>query len=434
MSVTNPRSAGDSFAQAPPALVQAVLANGLRVVIAPDQRIPLVGSSLCVPHGSAEDPPDQPGLAHLCEHLAWTGPHEAEDRDFVWAIEEIGGEAQAKTFHDHMAFSSVVPASELSSLLGVEASRIRLELSLTSERLERNRRVIALESEQRGWSSPSTWLHEGLHRVLYSGTRWHQLPFGSGDGLSNITCESVASWFASSWNSRDAVLALVGDCEPDRAFRELEVLLEDGPASCCPVGRASPISTHNQKPQADPILLVSEGEGSCSLILGWQAPGLGEPGWHEAFLWLWGLARGPESRLAQVLVCETQLAAEVRCSVYPMRSMTTLAVEIEGNPGVASKAITTQLEREFQGLHSGGFLRAHLDFARSLAAFEEELRLESLMARADWLSVLTSFRGAPTTVTDWIDGFARADDAAIRSQGSERMQTPPLRWMLGEPR
>src|SRR5262245_54408509 len=45
------------------------LANGMEVVVVPNHRVPIVSHTLVYKAGAAEDPDDQPGVAHFLEHL-----------------------------------------------------------------------------------------------------------------------------------------------------------------------------------------------------------------------------------------------------------------------------------------------------------------------------------------------------------------------------
>ena len=56
-----------------PRIVSHRLSNGLRVVLAPDPRVPIVGVSVTYAVGSAHEAPGRSGFAHLFEHMMFQG-------------------------------------------------------------------------------------------------------------------------------------------------------------------------------------------------------------------------------------------------------------------------------------------------------------------------------------------------------------------------
>ncbi len=122
------------------------LANGMRVVFQPDPKIPLVVTHLCYLSGSGQDPPDQSGLAHLCEHLASFDVQDKSVKNYLQIIEQAGGQANGKTFQDRTSFSAVLPSHQLDVSLWVEARRMSQHvLKITPEILETQRNVVLQE-------------------------------------------------------------------------------------------------------------------------------------------------------------------------------------------------------------------------------------------------------------------------------------------------
>src|SRR5262245_21651965 len=126
------------------------LANGLRVIVQRDTRFPLVASTVCYDAGSRHDPPSRPGLAHVCEHLAFEGPRPGERSDDRFERERFRGAARAVTTHDRLCLSTVVPSGELGAVLAVEAERMASPPApRDDEALEIPRRVLIRELRER---------------------------------------------------------------------------------------------------------------------------------------------------------------------------------------------------------------------------------------------------------------------------------------------
>ncbi|MEL6968501.1 MAG: insulinase family protein, partial [Pseudomonadota bacterium] len=59
-----------------------VLANGLKVVVIPDRRAPVVTHMIWYKAGSADETPGVSGIAHYLEHLMFKGTKTVADGEF----------------------------------------------------------------------------------------------------------------------------------------------------------------------------------------------------------------------------------------------------------------------------------------------------------------------------------------------------------------
>jgi predicted Zn-dependent peptidase len=89
----------------PRAVHSDTLRNGLRVIVCEDPGASVASVAVVVRVGSADDPADQLGIAHLLEHVVWTQGGEDDPR---LRIEQVGGIASAGTLRDFTRYHAVV--------------------------------------------------------------------------------------------------------------------------------------------------------------------------------------------------------------------------------------------------------------------------------------------------------------------------------------
>src|SRR5262245_59206708 len=77
------------------------LANGLRVVVVPDHRAPVVTHYVWYLAGSADDPPGTSGIAHFLEHLMFKSTDKIASGEFSKIVSRLGGQDNAFTTHDY---------------------------------------------------------------------------------------------------------------------------------------------------------------------------------------------------------------------------------------------------------------------------------------------------------------------------------------------
>ena len=84
------------------------LANGIRVV---HQRIPttaIVHCGIVLDVGSRDENPDNQGIAHFWEHMAFKGTKKRKTLDIISSLDSVGGELNAYTDKEKIAFYASV--------------------------------------------------------------------------------------------------------------------------------------------------------------------------------------------------------------------------------------------------------------------------------------------------------------------------------------
>jgi len=138
------------------------LANGMQVVLIPDQRAPVVTHMLWYQVGSADETPGQSGLAHFFEHLMFKGTTHHPGDAYTRLIARAGGDVNAFTSYDYTAYYATVGSNSLELVMALEADRM-LNLTLSEETVRVEREVIVEERRLRTDNHPE---------ALSTSTRW----------------------------------------------------------------------------------------------------------------------------------------------------------------------------------------------------------------------------------------------------------------------
>ena len=86
------------------------LANGMRVVLSSTKGMGMTSGTMVVRCGLSMDPPDIPGLAHLCEHMLFLGTRKYPgENSFPQFLRSRGGDFAGGTLPDRTSFSFQVP-------------------------------------------------------------------------------------------------------------------------------------------------------------------------------------------------------------------------------------------------------------------------------------------------------------------------------------
>src|SRR5260370_24458367 len=120
------------------------LANGLRVVVAPDSTAPVVTVGVYYKIGFRLEPQGRSGFAHLFEHMMFQGSANAPKMQHIKLINSSAGVLNGSTSYHVRNHYQAVPSNALQRVLWLEADRMRA-LKVDDENLKNQRDVVKEE-------------------------------------------------------------------------------------------------------------------------------------------------------------------------------------------------------------------------------------------------------------------------------------------------
>jgi len=204
----------------PGAVRSAVLNNGLRVIVCEREATSVVSAEVVIRVGSADDYPEAPGIAHLLEHLCWTG---GAGENPCGPIEDVGGITNAGTLRDYTRFYATVPAGNLTLAL-TALSRMVLQSSFEGSAIRREGAAIFQESAGRG-DLPRAILNDLAFEELYgTGHPYSQRIEGDRTAVSSITSGQVGAFHRAWYVPNNMAVVIVGNLAFDDALATVEAL------------------------------------------------------------------------------------------------------------------------------------------------------------------------------------------------------------------
>lgn len=186
------------------------LANGLRVLSAPDRSSPTVAIQVWYHVGSKDDPQGRSGFAHLFEHIMFKStknmPSEMLDR----LTEDVGGFNNAFTADDVTVYFEVVPSNYLETLLWAEAERLA-GLNVDDPNFKSERDVVKEEFRQRVLAPPYGRLFYLIEQRSFAKHPYQRPGIGSIEDLDAASLEDVREFHATFYRPDNVTLVVVGD-------------------------------------------------------------------------------------------------------------------------------------------------------------------------------------------------------------------------------
>ena len=294
------------------------LANGLRVIVAPDRLAPVVAINIWYLVGSRHEQDGKTGFAHLFEHFMFQGSRHVTKAEHFSIIQSAGGVNNATTYFDRTNYFETLPSHQLELGLWLEADRMATLLdALDQENLDNQRDVVKNEKRQSYDNRPYGSFYEKLiAQVFPPGHPYHHNPIGSMEDLDAASVDDVISFFKAWYAPNNAVLSIVGDVDEKQAHAAAERFF--GPIPPNPTIKQPPF------PPIDPHIghemreVVPDDVPLIRVHFGFRCPPYGSREFDALEVASQILAGGRGSRLYRSLVREQKIAQDVTAFGLPM--------------------------------------------------------------------------------------------------------------------
>jgi zinc protease len=350
------------------------LANGMKVVLIPDHRVPVLTHMLWYRVGSADEEPGKSGLAHFFEHLMFKGTRANPGDTYSRAIGRVGGTLNAFTSYDYTAYYATVGSHHLERVLELEADRM-VNLDLSEEHVRVERDVVIEERRLRIDNNPEALLQEQVMAVLFINHRYGVPVIGWMHEIKGWTRDDVLAFYQRWYAPNNAILVVAGDVTRDR----LKSLAERyyGPLKSKPI-------TRKRTAVPDPIaerrvVMVDSRIGHPLWVRFYLAPAYGTSDRSRTAavrVLAEILGGGPASVLYRRLVHDLGLATQVSVEYSPAAlDPTPFALVAVPTSKVDLPTLERAIDSEIGTLRKDGIQKADLHRA------QQTLRAEVLRAR-----------------------------------------------------
>ena len=295
---------------------ETTLDNGLKVVVKPDRRSPVVVSQLWYKIGSSDEPAGLTGVSHVLEHMMFKGSERLAPGEFSRIIASHGGRENAFTSRDYTGYYQQLEKSRLAVSFELEAERMR-HLRLTDEEFQKEVKVVMEERRLRTDDRPEGRLYEQFMATAYQVHPYRNPIIGWMDDLKTLRVGDVDAWYRRWYAPNNATLVVVGDVEPGEVFDLARRHFGNLPRGAIDVS-APPVEPAQHATRRTRVAAPAE---VPSIMLGFHAPRF-EAGreWEPyALEVLAGILDGGNSaRLARELVREQQIASRADVDYSPV--------------------------------------------------------------------------------------------------------------------
>jgi predicted Zn-dependent peptidase len=372
------------------------LANGMRVVLSEDHLTPVAAVCLWYDVGSRHEVKGRTGLAHLFEHLMFQGSASVRGNGHFELVQGAGGSLNGTTSFERTNYFETMPAHQVELALWLEADRMgSLLTALDQESLDNQRDVVKNERRQRYDNVPYGTAFERLTALAYPEPHpYHHTPIGSMADLDAASLEDARSFFRTYYAPGNAVLAVVGDIDPQQTLAWVEKYFGSIPAHD---GKPAPRDGSLPEVMGGQLReVVEEDVPSRALMAAYRLPEDGTRAGDAADLALTVLGGGESSRLHNRLVRRDRSAVTAGFGLLRLAGAPSLGwLDVKTSGGVEVAQIEAAVDEELARFAAEGPTPEEMERAQAQLEREWLDRLGTVAGRADELCRYAVLFGDP---------------------------------------
>lgn len=194
------------------------LDNGLKLLVKPDNRAPVVVSQVWYKVGSSYEHNGITGISHILEHMMFKGTENLGPNEFSRIIAENGGSENAFTGRDYTAYFQTLEKERLEISFRLEAERMR-NLVIDDAELLKEREVVAEERRMRTDDNPQSLLREAMNAAAFVNSPYHHPVIGWMNDINHYDPDDLRKWYQMWYAPNNATVVVVGDVEPDAVYQ-----------------------------------------------------------------------------------------------------------------------------------------------------------------------------------------------------------------------
>ena len=170
--------------------------------------------------GSRDERPDEHGISHLLEHMAFKGTTRRTARQIAEEIEAVGGDLNAATSVETTAYYARVLAADVPLALDV-LSDILSDPAFDPEELQREQNVIVQEIGA-AEDAPDDIVFDRLQETAFPGQPVGRSILGTRDTVRSFDRRKLAAYLTRHYRAPDMVVAAAGAVDHAAVVAEVE--------------------------------------------------------------------------------------------------------------------------------------------------------------------------------------------------------------------
>ena len=203
------------------------LANGLRVLLFPDQSKPTITVNITYLVGSRHENYGETGMAHLLEHLMFKGA--PKNPSIVQQFNRRGMRMSGTTGPDRTNYLERFHASDDNLKWAHEMEADRMVNSFIAKKDLDSEMTVVRNEYERGENSPFGVLLKRMQSMAYDWHNYGNSTIGNRSDIENVKIENLRAFYRRYYQPDNAVLLIAGKFDEARALAWIQNISAQSP-------------------------------------------------------------------------------------------------------------------------------------------------------------------------------------------------------------
>ena len=400
-------------------LEEYTLENGLRVVLNPDNSIPVVSIAVYYNVGSRNEREGRTGFAHLFEHMMFQGSENVGKAEHFQFIMKAGGTMNGTTSSERTNYFETLPANQLPLGLWLESDRMR-SLAVTQENLDNQLEAVKEEKRLRYDNQPYGQIFDILISMMYKNFANAHSTIGSMEDLDAATVEDCQNFFKMYYAPNNAVMVISGAFEIEQTKKLIEKYFATIPSQPTPpeinVDEPEEVA-ETYKKYEDKLAPIP------AFLMGWKIPPRRTDEYNALYLGGKLLYDGDSSRLYQKLVKGEESVTQLFGFTDERRGPSGIMIGAIPKPEKDLDKIRETIVNEIKEMATEGPSDGEMEKLRNQLINGEVRSRQSSLARAQGIAEYTLYDGNPQLINTEIEVFLKITPEQIREAVNKYLNT-----------
>lgn len=203
------------------------LPNGIRIVHKQVSNTKIVHCGFILDIGSRDEKPEQQGIAHFWEHMAFKGTRKRKAFHILNRLDSVGGELNAYTTKEKICFYASVLDNHFENAIEL-LTDITFDSIFPEKQIEKERNVI-LEEMAMYYDAPEDAIQDDFDGVVFDNHPLGKNILGTAESVKSFTRDDFKSFILENLDTERLIFSFVGNLPLKKVVKMAEKYLKDIP-------------------------------------------------------------------------------------------------------------------------------------------------------------------------------------------------------------
>lgn len=388
------------------------LDNGMTVLTHNMPHLESASLGIWVKAGSRSERPEEHGISHLLEHMAFKGTKTRTSSQIVGEIEQVGGDLNAATSIEQTGYFARVLKDDVPLAADILSDILR-NSTFNAHELEREQHVIVQEIGA-SHDDPNDQVFELFQRALFPDQPIGRPILGTVESVTGFGPDQIRAYMDRNYVGEHMVMAAAGNVQHEALvdlaaarFDGIKAKLEEGPKPATYVGGDQRKSSDHEQ---------------AHIILGFEGRAYNAEGYYAAQVLASILGGGMSSRLFQEVREKRGLCYSVYAFHWAFADSGAFGVSAatsEKDVAELVPVIMNELTEATKSISDDEVTRVRNQIRAGLL-----MSLESPSGRASQLARQQLLWGRPIEMQETIERIEKIDAARVREIAAQILNSP----------